>query len=116
VDWARILAYTSGTVGQELLLRNEYLAAEKRILKAQLKTPLRLADAERMALAQLYAVTGCGRYASRAALESSQQPGEHDWICRMTSGSDGPTLTTSTRSSTSSPDPTVAGQEKLLLS
>ena len=38
MDWARILAYITGTVDQELLLRNEYLAAENRILKAQLKT------------------------------------------------------------------------------
>jgi len=51
MDWARILAYITGTVDQELLLRNEYLAAENRILKAQLKTPLRLTDAERMTLA-----------------------------------------------------------------
>jgi hypothetical protein len=40
-------------VDQELLLRNEYLAAENRILKAQLKTPLRLTDAERMTLAEI---------------------------------------------------------------
>ena len=32
MEWARILAYITGTVGQELLLRNEYLAAENRIL------------------------------------------------------------------------------------
>jgi putative transposase len=36
MDWARILAYATGTVDQELLLRNEYLAAENRILRAQL--------------------------------------------------------------------------------
>jgi len=36
MNWARILAYVTGTVDQELLLRNEYLAAENRILKAQL--------------------------------------------------------------------------------
>ena len=53
MDWARILAYSTGTVDQELLLRNEYLAAENRILKAQLKTPLRLTDAERMTLAEI---------------------------------------------------------------
>jgi len=53
MDWARILAYITGTVDQELLLRNEYLAAENRILKAQLKTPLRLNDAERMTLAEI---------------------------------------------------------------
>jgi len=40
-------------VDQELLLRNEYLAAENRILKAQLKMPLRLTDAERMTLAEI---------------------------------------------------------------
>jgi len=34
MDWARLLAYITGTVDQELLLRNEYLVAENRILKA----------------------------------------------------------------------------------
>jgi hypothetical protein len=53
MDWARILAYITGTVDQELLLRNEYLAAENRILKAQLKTPLRLTDGERVTLAEI---------------------------------------------------------------
>ena len=28
MDWARIFAYVTGTVDQELLVRNEYLAAE----------------------------------------------------------------------------------------
>jgi hypothetical protein len=36
-----------GTVDQELLLRNEYLAAENRILKAKLKGRVRFSDAER---------------------------------------------------------------------
>ena len=31
--WARMLAYITGTVDQELLLRNEYLAAANRILE-----------------------------------------------------------------------------------
>jgi putative transposase len=53
MDWARILAYITGTVDQELLLRIEYLVVENRILKAQLKTPLRLTDAERMTLAEI---------------------------------------------------------------
>ena len=35
--WAGMLAYITGTVDQELLLRNEYLAAENRILRAQIK-------------------------------------------------------------------------------
>ena len=34
MEWARTLAYITGTVDQELLLRNEYLVAENRILKA----------------------------------------------------------------------------------
>jgi hypothetical protein len=37
MEWARILAYIIGTVDQELLLHDEYLAAENRILKAQLQ-------------------------------------------------------------------------------
>jgi len=32
MEWARILAYVTGTVDQELLARIEYLAAENRII------------------------------------------------------------------------------------
>src|SRR5882672_1976211 len=53
MDWARILAYVTGTVDQELLARNEYLAAEDRIIKAQLKGRLKLSDAERGALGEI---------------------------------------------------------------
>ena len=53
MDWTRILAYITGTVDQELLLRNEYLVAENRILKAQLKTRLQLTDADRITLAEI---------------------------------------------------------------
>ena len=35
--WARMLAYVTGMVDQEFLLRNEYLAAENRILRGQIK-------------------------------------------------------------------------------
>jgi hypothetical protein len=34
MEWARILAFITGTVDQDLLLRNEHLAAENRILRA----------------------------------------------------------------------------------
>jgi hypothetical protein len=34
--WARLLAFATGLVNQELLLRNEYLAAENRVLRAHL--------------------------------------------------------------------------------
>jgi hypothetical protein len=53
MEWARVLAYITGTVDQELLLRNEYLAAENRILKAQLQARLRLSDAERVTLGEI---------------------------------------------------------------
>ena len=53
MEWARSLAYITGTVDQELLLRNEYLVAENRILKAQLKERLRLSDAERAKLGEI---------------------------------------------------------------
>src|ERR1700674_5122158 len=62
MNWARILAYVTGTVDQELLLRNEYLAAENRILKAQLKGRLRFSDAERAKLGEI------GRRLGRKAL------------------------------------------------
>jgi len=51
--WARLLAYVTGLVNQELLLRNEYLAAENRILRAHLPARLRLSDAERFTLAEI---------------------------------------------------------------
>jgi len=51
--WARLLAFVSGLVNQELLLRNEYLAAKNRILRAHLPSRLRLSDAERSTLAEI---------------------------------------------------------------
>ena len=51
--WARVLAYVTGTVDQELLARNEYLSAENRILKGQLIGRLKLSDAERGALDEI---------------------------------------------------------------
>jgi len=59
MDWVRILAYITGTVDRELLLRNEYLTAENRILRAQLRTRLRLTDAERITLAEIAHRLGC---------------------------------------------------------
>ena len=53
MNWARILAYVTGTVDQELLARNEYLAAENRILKAQLNGRVKLSDAERGVLGEI---------------------------------------------------------------
>ena len=60
--WARLLAYVTGLVNQQLLLQNEYLAAENRILRAHLPTRLRLTDAQRSTLAEI------GRRLGRRAL------------------------------------------------
>jgi putative transposase len=51
--WARLLAYVTGLVNQDLLLQNEYLIAENRILRAQLPKRLRLSDAQRSTLAEI---------------------------------------------------------------
>lgn len=40
MDWKRLLAYISGAVDEELMLRNEYLVAENRILRNQVKRRL----------------------------------------------------------------------------
>ena len=51
MDWKHLLAYITGTVDQELLLRNEYLVTENRMLRHQIKGRVRLSDGERKALA-----------------------------------------------------------------
>src|SRR5918998_4883836 len=52
-NWARLLAYVTGLVNQQLLLQNEYLVAENRILRAHLPSRLRLSDPERSTLAEI---------------------------------------------------------------
>src|SRR5215468_899032 len=52
-QWARLLAYVTGLVNQELLLQNEYLAAENRILRAHLPARLHLSDPERRTLGEI---------------------------------------------------------------
>ena len=51
--WVRLLAYVTGSVNQELLLRNEYLAAENQILRAKLPGRVRLSNPERITLAEI---------------------------------------------------------------
>ena len=52
-DWLRLLGYVTGLVNQELLLRNAYLVAENRILKAGIKGRLRLSEGEKATLAEI---------------------------------------------------------------
>jgi putative transposase len=61
--WVRLLAYVTGSVNQELLLQNEYLAAENRILRGKLPSRLRLSNPERTTLAEI------GKRLGRRALQ-----------------------------------------------
>jgi hypothetical protein len=53
MDWKALLAYIPGSVDQELLLRNEYLVTENRILRHQITGRIRLSDGERKTLAAI---------------------------------------------------------------
>ena len=53
MDWKTLLAYITGSVDQELLLRNEYLVTENRILRNQITGRVRLTDGERKTLADI---------------------------------------------------------------
>src|SRR5438309_7480272 len=44
MDWKHLLASITGTVDQALLLRNEYLVTENRMLRDQLTGRVRLSD------------------------------------------------------------------------
>ena len=63
MDWKTLLASIAGSVDEELLLRNEYLVAENRILRHQLKGRVQLTDAERATLAEI------GKKLGKQALE-----------------------------------------------
>ena len=67
MNWKRLLAYITGSVDQELLLRNEFLVKENRILKNQIKGRLQLTDLERISLAEI------GKRLSRMALQEVAQ-------------------------------------------
>ena len=63
MDWKTLLAYITGSVDDQLLLRIEYLVAENRILREQIKGRLCLSDAERATLAEI------GKKLGKQALE-----------------------------------------------
>lgn len=53
MDWKQLLAYITGSADQELLLRNEYLVTEKRLLRQRIPGRVRLSDGERKTLAEI---------------------------------------------------------------
>ena len=63
MEWKTLLAYITGSVDQELLLHNEYLVTENRLLRQQIPGRVRLTDAERKTLAEI------GKKLGRRALE-----------------------------------------------
>ena len=62
MDWKSFLAYITGSVDQELLVRNAYLVTENRVLRHQIKGRVRLTDGERKTLAEI------GKQLSKQAL------------------------------------------------
>jgi transposase InsO family protein len=74
MDWPRILAYITGTVNQELLLRNEYLVAENRVLREQISGRLLLSDSQKKTLAEI------GYRLGRKALEDVANAAKPDTI------------------------------------
>jgi putative transposase len=63
VQVARLFAYVTGMVNQKLLLQNEYLIAENRILRSHLPLRVPLTNAQRATLAEI------GKRIGRRALE-----------------------------------------------
>jgi putative transposase len=63
MDWKHLLACITGSVDQELLLRNEYLVTENQMLRQRMKGRVRLTDGERKTLAAI------GRQLGKRALE-----------------------------------------------
>jgi putative transposase len=61
--WKQLLAYITGSVDQDLLLRNEYLMTENRALHQQIRGHVRLSDRDRKALAEI------GKKLGKQALE-----------------------------------------------
>src|SRR5262245_50375884 len=74
MDWKQLLAYITGSVDEELLLRNEYLVTENRLLRSQIKGRVRLSDGERKTLAEI------GMKLGKQALEEVDSIVEPDTI------------------------------------
>ena len=83
MDWKHLLAYITGTVDQELLLRNEYLVTENRILRNQITGRVRLTDGERKTLAAI------GQKLGKQALAGSghdRQTRHDSWLAPQAGG------------------------------
>lgn len=63
MDWKTLLACITGSVEEQLLLRNEYVLEENRILRNQIAGRVQLTDPERRTLAEI------GKQPGQQALE-----------------------------------------------
>src|SRR5262245_15515687 len=62
MDWKQLLAYITGSVAEELLVRNEYLAAENRILRNQITTHMDVRVATDFFTAEVWTTAGLVTY------------------------------------------------------
>ena len=74
MDWKTLLAYVTGSIDEQLLLRIEYLIAENGILRNQIKGRQHLSDAERITLAEI------GKKLGKQALEEVAKVAKPDTI------------------------------------
>jgi len=74
MEWKQLLASITGSVDEELRLRNAYLVAENRILRNQITGRVQLTDAERKTLAEI------GQKLGRQALEEVATIAQPDTI------------------------------------
>ena len=72
MGWKQLLTYMTGSVDQALLCRNEYLAAENRILRTQLQGRVRLTDGDRKTLAEIGKRLGKQALAEIAAIRTPE--------------------------------------------
>ena len=72
--WAQLLAYAAGAINRGLLVKNEYLVAENRILKTKVKGRLVLFEGEKATLAEI------ARRLGRKALEEVAATAQPDTI------------------------------------
>jgi putative transposase len=74
MDWKTLLAYITGSVDEQLLLRNAYLVTENGILRDQIKGRLHLSDTERKTLAEI------GQKLGKQALEEAAKVAKPETI------------------------------------
>ena len=76
MPWKKLLANVTGSIDEELRLRNEYLVIENRILRSKVKGRLRFRDEERRQLAEI------GKKLGRKALQTIATIVKPDTILR----------------------------------